>query len=76
MGYDTHDRDLGASYPPFGYLESIAEGIRIGEEAGTRVIFSHFNAQGAHNYGRAPEGAALSPSGREWGSRRLRRRLR
>ena len=44
--YDTHDRDLGAAYPPFGYLESIAEGIRIGEEAGTKVIFSHFNAQG------------------------------
>lgn len=57
--YDTHDRDLGASYPPFGYLKSVAEGIRIGEEAGTKVIFSHFNPQGAHNYGRAPEGAAL-----------------
>lgn len=57
--YDTHDRDLGAAYPSFGYLESIAEGIRIGEEAGTKVIFSHFNPQGAQNYGRAPEGAAL-----------------
>lgn len=57
--YDTHDRDLGGSYPSFGYLNSIAEGIRIGEEAGTKVIFSHFNPQGAQNYGRAPEGAAL-----------------
>jgi N-acyl-D-amino-acid deacylase len=57
--YDTHDRDLGAAYPSFGYLKSIEEGIRIGEEAGTKVIFSHFNPQGAHNYGRAPEGAAL-----------------
>ena len=57
--YDTHDRDLGASYPSFGYLNSVAEGIRIGEEAGTKGIFSHFNPQGAHNYGRAPEGAAL-----------------
>jgi N-acyl-D-amino-acid deacylase len=57
--YDTHDRDLGASYPSFGYLNSVAEGIRIGEEGGTKVIFSHFNPQGAHNYGRAPEGAAL-----------------
>jgi N-acyl-D-amino-acid deacylase len=57
--YDTHDRDLGASYPPFGYLNSVAEGIRIGEEAGTKVIFSHFNPQGAHNYGKAHEGAAL-----------------
>lgn len=65
--YDTHDRDLGAAYPPFGYLESVAEGIRIGEEAGTRVIFSHFNAQGAHNYGRAHEGAALIEAARARG---------
>ncbi|MEE2899326.1 MAG: amidohydrolase family protein [Gemmatimonadota bacterium] len=65
--YDTHDRDLGASYPQFGYLNSIAEGIRIGEEAGTKVIFSHFNAQGAHNYGRAPEGAALIEEARARG---------
>jgi len=65
--YDTHDRDLGAAYPPFGYLESIAEGIRIGEEAGTKVIFSHFNAQGAHNYGRAHEGAALIEAARARG---------
>jgi N-acyl-D-amino-acid deacylase len=57
--YDTHDRDLGASYPPFGYLNSVAEAIRIGEEAGTKVIFSHFNPQGAHNYGKAPDGARL-----------------
>ena len=65
--YDTHDRDLGASYPSFGYLKSIAEGIRIGEEAGTKVIFSHFNVQGAHNYGRAPEGAALIEEARARG---------
>ncbi len=65
--YDTHDRDLGAAYPSFGYLNSIAEGIRIGEEAGTKVIFSHFNAQGAQNYGRAPEGAALIEEARERG---------
>lgn len=32
---------------------------RIGEAAGTRVSFSHFNAQGASNYGRAPEGTRL-----------------
>ena len=57
--YDTHDRDLGASYPPFGYLNSVAEAIRIGEEVGTKVIFSHFNPQGAQNYGKAPEGAKL-----------------
>ena len=65
--YDTHDRDLGAAYPPFGYLKSTAEGIRIGEEAGTKVIFSHFNAQGAHNYGRADEGAALIEAARARG---------
>lgn len=65
--YDTHDRDLGASYPPFGYLNSVAEGIRIGEEAGTKVIFSHFNPQGAQNYGRAPEGAALIEEARARG---------
>ncbi len=65
--YDTHDRDLGAAYPSFGYLKSTAEGIRIGEEAGTKVIFSHFNAQGAHNYGRAHEGAALIEAARARG---------
>jgi len=65
--YDTHDRDLGAAYPSFGYLRSIAEGIRIGEEAGTKVIFSHFNAQGARNYGRAPEGARLIEEARARG---------
>jgi N-acyl-D-amino-acid deacylase len=65
--YDTHDRDLGAAYPSFGYLNSIAEGIRIGEEAGTKVIFSHFNPQGAQNYGRAPEGAALIEEARARG---------
>lgn len=65
--YDTHDRDLGASYPSFGYLRSIEEGIRIGREAGTKVIFSHFNAQGAQNYGRAPEGAALIEAARAEG---------
>ncbi|HKJ01882.1 MAG TPA: amidohydrolase family protein, partial [Longimicrobiales bacterium] len=65
--YDTHDRDLGAAYPSFGYLNSVAEGIRIGEEAGTKVIFSHFNPQGARNYGRAPEGAALIEAARARG---------
>ena len=45
--YDTHDRDLGATYQGVGYLNSIREAIRIGETARTRVIFSHFNAQGS-----------------------------
>jgi N-acyl-D-amino-acid deacylase len=65
--YDTHDRDLGASYRGVGYLESIREAIRIGEAAGLRVIFSHFNAQGAANYGRAPEGARLIEEARARG---------
>lgn len=65
--YDTHDRDLGAAYRGIGYLASIREAIRIGEESGTRVIFSHFNAQGRANYGRAPEGAALIDSARARG---------
>ena len=65
--YDTHDRDLGATYRGIGYLNSIREGIRIGEESGTRVIFSHFNAQGAHNYGRATEGARLIDEARARG---------
>jgi N-acyl-D-amino-acid deacylase len=57
--YDTHDRDLGATYQGIGYDASVAEGIRIGEESGLRVIFSHFNPQGATNYGRAAVGAEL-----------------
>lgn len=57
--YDTHDRDLGAAYKGVGYDASVAEGIRIGEEAGTPVIFSHFNPQGARNYGRASVGARM-----------------
>ncbi len=65
--YDTHDRDLGAAYQGIGYLNSIREAIRIGEESGTRVIFSHFNAQGRANYGRAHEGAALIDSARARG---------
>ena len=65
--YDTHDRDLGASYRGVGYLNSIREAIRIGEDAGARVVFSHFNAQGATNYGRASEGAQLIDAARARG---------
>jgi N-acyl-D-amino-acid deacylase len=65
--YDTHDRDLGASYQGIGLLASIEEAIRIGEEAGTAVIFSHFNPQGAHNYGRAPDAARLVEEARARG---------
>jgi N-acyl-D-amino-acid deacylase len=65
--YDTHDRDLGAAYKGVGYLASIREAIQIGETAGTPVIFSHFNAQGRHNYGRAPLGAGLVEEARARG---------
>jgi len=65
--YDTHDRDLGAAYEGIGLLASIEEGIEIGEEAGTAVIFSHFNPQGVHNYGRAPEAASLVEDARARG---------
>jgi N-acyl-D-amino-acid deacylase len=48
--YDTHDRDLGGTYPPIGFLESMKEAIAIGEQAGTPVIFSHIGPQGRQNY--------------------------
>ena len=65
--YDTHDRDLGAVYEGVGYDASVAEGIRISEESGLRAIFSHYNLQGAHNYGRAAVGASLIQEARERG---------
>ncbi|MDX1495733.1 MAG: amidohydrolase family protein, partial [Longimicrobiales bacterium] len=65
--YDTHDRDLGATYQGIGYDASVAEAIRIGEESGLRVIFSHFSPQGATNYGRAPVGAAMIEEARARG---------
>lgn len=65
--YDTHDRDLGATYMGIGYDASVAEGIRIGEESGLRVIFSHFNPQGATNYGRAEVGARMIEEARARG---------
>jgi len=65
--YDTHDRDLGATYRGIGYDASVAEGIRIGEESGLRVIFSHFNPQGATNYGRADVGARMIDEARARG---------
>lgn len=65
--YDTHDRDLGAVYQGVGYEASVREAIRITEEAGLRGIFSHYNLQGAHNYGRAELGAKLINDARERG---------
>jgi len=65
--YDTHDRDLGAVYQGIGYDASVREAIEIGERAGTPVIFSHFNPQGAGNYGRASVGARLIEEARARG---------
>jgi N-acyl-D-amino-acid deacylase len=65
--YDTHDRDLGVAYQGVGYLGSIREGIEIAERAGLPAIFSHFNAQGPANYGKAPEGARLIDEARARG---------
>jgi N-acyl-D-amino-acid deacylase len=65
--YDTHDRDLGVAYKGVGYLGSIREGIEIAERAGLPAIFSHFNAQGPANYGRAQEGARLIEEARARG---------
>ena len=65
--YDTHDRDLGAVYQGIGYEASVEEAIRITEESGLRGIFSHFNLQGAHNYGRAEIGARLINEARDRG---------
>ena len=65
--YDTHDRDLGALYQGVGYDASVAEGIRIAEESGLRGIFSHFNPQGATNYGRAEVGARMIEEARARG---------
>ena len=65
--YDTHDRDLGVAYKGIGYLASIQETIEIAETAGIPAIFSHFNAQGPKNYGRAPEGALLIEEARSRG---------
>jgi N-acyl-D-amino-acid deacylase len=65
--YDTHDRDLGVAYKGIGYIGSIREGIEIATRAGLPAIFSHFNAQGPANYGRAPEGARLIEEARARG---------
>lgn len=65
--YDTHDRDLGATYQGVGYDASVSEAIRIAEESGLRGIFSHFNPQGATNYGRADVGERMIEEARARG---------
>ncbi len=65
--YDTHDRDLGATFRGFGYLASIREAIEIAERAGLPLIFSHFNALGRRSHGLVPEGIALVEAARARG---------
>jgi N-acyl-D-amino-acid deacylase len=45
----------------------VAEAIHIAEESGLRGIFSHFNPQGATNYGRADVGARMIEEARARG---------
>src|SRR3970040_2017613 len=44
--YDTHDRDMGASYQGIGFLASIEEAIEIAERGETPLIVSHLGALG------------------------------
>jgi N-acyl-D-amino-acid deacylase len=53
--YDTHDRDMGASYHGIGFLASIEEAIEIGERGGTPVILSHLGALGPSAHGQLDE---------------------
>lgn len=53
--YDTHDRDMGVSYKGIGFLNSVQEAMRIAEEGGTPLIFSHFNSLGNRAHAQMPE---------------------
>ena len=53
--YDTHDRDMGVSYKGVGFLNSVTEAIRIAEEGGTPLVFSHFNSLGLKAHPDMPE---------------------
>jgi N-acyl-D-amino-acid deacylase len=53
--YDTHDRDMGASYRGIGLLASIEEAIEIAEKGGTPLILSHLGALGPAAHERLDE---------------------
>lgn len=63
--YDTHMRDE-SSYS-IGLLASVAETIRIGQEAGLPVMISHIKALGADVWGKSAEVVALIDKAREAG---------
>jgi N-acyl-D-amino-acid deacylase len=65
--YDTHDRDMGVSYQGVGFLNSVKEAIRIAEEAGTPLTFSHFNSLGLKAHGLMPEAITLIEAARARG---------
>ena len=65
--YDTHDRDMGVSYLGIGFLNSVKEAIRIAEEGGTPLIFSHFNSLGAKAHGQMPDAIRLIEAARARG---------
>jgi N-acyl-D-amino-acid deacylase len=44
--YDTHDRDMGATYQGIGFLASVEEAIEIAEKGGTPLLLSHLGALG------------------------------
>jgi N-acyl-D-amino-acid deacylase len=44
--YDTHDRDMGATYRGVGLLRSIEEAIAIAERSRTALVLSHLGALG------------------------------
>ena len=57
--YDTHDRDMGASYKGIGYLASVREAIEIAERGGTPLIFSHFSPLGDAAHHQLPEAVKM-----------------
>lgn len=61
-GYATHMRDYTA-----GLMESTAEAIRIGDEAGVPVDIAHFSGYGHENWGKIPHAIELVEAARARG---------
>jgi N-acyl-D-amino-acid deacylase len=62
--YDTHDRDMGASYQGVGFLASVKEAIEIAERGSTPLIFSHLGALGAKAHALLPEALGIIEAAR------------
>jgi N-acyl-D-amino-acid deacylase len=65
--YDTHDRDMGASYQGIGFLASIDEAIEIAEKGGTPLILSHLGALGPAAHAQLDDALARIERARERG---------